>query len=990
MMMIPSLGRSTSAAFSASWNGTRHHRRWWLLGTLVLVQAGILPLAAMAQDAVIATGQTVTLESYPNQPTVQTVNGSYVIHGTLRGVERTAPGGTLTGNGGQLILNASNGFFIGSSGRIDVSATANGGNGGSITLNGPVISVDGQIFARGLGSGRGGTVTMNANSITLTPTARIYAQGGGVTANGGVIRLDAGTGTLAIQAGAGLYSGNGRADAASNIIQLMGRVVNVQGTVSASGMTTLDGGTVILTTQTPVSALGTDSIVVGENAVVEANGGTTRGSGGTVAVQASQVNIDGRVRAGGTGNGAGGVVLIDSGNTTLGAKGMVQAFGGTNRGNGGTIVIRATEAGTVRTAAGSLVQSSGTTLKAADGSYSNNRVVLTGGNLALGGVAEARGNNNTSEGGQVIATATTGDLLLSGTLDADGTRNTTGSGAGGQIIAQTLGENAALRVSGGRITAAGYQANNGGTILLSSADGDIRFDNGLVDARAYNGANTGNGGSITLNAAQGIEINALGTSPILNATAGLNATDTTGAGGQGGQITLNAGEALRLISTAPSSTFNGLIESNGANGDSLPGSGGRISLVGAEIRLVDLANTGTGVGRVFLRANGGDGVSRQGDGGQISLTATKQSIQLQGVQLYANAGRSHFNAADKPTGNGGSISLQARGDVNAQQTAVFAYGSGRDGQGGTVRLASEAGNILWGASSNLQVRGAGSQSLSVLAARDITNLGIMNAGTLAEAGRGGTVTVTAGGTFQNTGTVWAAGIGTQSSANGGTINISASNIDLLGSSSVWAYGGPSGGLGGRVSLTASNRFYLASGASVDSSGGFSTTDANSIRIQARSVAIDGWLNATAKHVDGVGGTIYVQGKDALAIGSTAKLDVGGSDLIGGGAGGTLQLQFTGQQQPVVISGLLRSAGLNNPADGRILVHANSNIIVTTTAQLLGGRTPSTGTIRLQAPSGTVQVSGITQGLLDIQQKKNPVPGNGNSGNSNPGNGKKNK
>ncbi len=297
----------------------------------------------------------------------------------------------LNGNaldGGDLIINLPDGglFQIQSGGFLNLNGLYNGGRSGDLTVNltGPSgnIDISGVILAQGLGTGRGGIITLNGSSFNLPSTGVIYANS--PYGLGGNVTLNNSTGAITVDNGFRLNT-TGQSDATHNLISITGTGVNVNGILNANGTLSgsgSSGGSVKLL------ATGVNGHVDVANNILAA--GTKGKNGGLISIRTT---------------GAGGDVIVDSGGRLVAAS----ASGGSNAGNGGSITLNSNDR---------------ISINSVDGNY----VINVNGS---DGPTVIDGNGT---GGSVIMNAA-GDIDITATtagsrsvIEANGARSGTGSG----------------------------------------------------------------------------------------------------------------------------------------------------------------------------------------------------------------------------------------------------------------------------------------------------------------------------------------------------------------------------------------------------------------------------------------------------------------------------------------------------------------------------------------------------------------------------------
>ena len=587
-----------------------HSEQFIISGLLFSILIGLIPenYAASPINS-FNDGQIIQGGSYYNTSSSKTTffnsrSGDLWLQSgvTVRGVEITS-NGNFTNNGGNILLYAP-GKVVRLDGNINASALVNGqgaylGNGGKVAVNSAYLFQNGNILALGA---QGGHVSINVNSATFGPLSRIDA-GGGTTGIGGAIRVKA-TGVVDVQKGAVLNTtGVPFPGLDSNVIQIIGAVVNNEGIISANGVSSnlgqnmnaskggviqlvANGGNINLQpTQNAIS--GSTVLTPAEGKVaytriqalaanygnglrnsgsITANGGTLDstssnqgGDGGAIVLSADQKILNqssGIITAnGGHGNiaGQGGKIdwLNNSSFQNAQNNGLLQANGGVDitpvsGGKGGVISLRnMTNTGIISALGG---ESSG----------------LGGGHGGTGGIISSVNLMNTK----------TGSLDASG---GGGSGPASGfGGSGGLMTALNLNNMGSVKVDGG------YGSSNGNSLagigggfqgLNITNNGSIAVEGGFAVGKGD--ALGGNGGRM-----QEINVNNAGT---ISANGGV---------GRG----VGSGGLLTFAKVSNSS----LIEADGGNtypffGVSLAaGNGGKI--VGAQV-----TNTGT------VQVNGGIG-----------------------------------------------------------------------------------------------------------------------------------------------------------------------------------------------------------------------------------------------------------------------------------------------------------------------------------------------------------------------------------------------
>jgi len=161
----------------------------------------------------------------------------------LRGVEVDSAG-KLTNNGGTFHLFAP-GQVVRVDGNIDLKGLQDSqgkfiGNGGKLFIDSSYLYQSGNVYANGI---NGGLVQFNVGSATFANSARIEAQGFG--GQGGIIAINA-SGPVDIQRQVVLdTSGRVSGSIDTNVINIEGGLINIEGTLQANGVQSR-GGTIRL------------------------------------------------------------------------------------------------------------------------------------------------------------------------------------------------------------------------------------------------------------------------------------------------------------------------------------------------------------------------------------------------------------------------------------------------------------------------------------------------------------------------------------------------------------------------------------------------------------------------------------------------------------------------------------------------------------------------------------------------------------------------
>jgi filamentous hemagglutinin family protein len=450
----------------------------------------------------------------------------------------------------------SGGGNAGAAGLVAISnSTGAGGPAGKVALqcdtltlsNGAVIS------SRSLGQGIGGTVSINASTVSLTGNSSVSATAmvaGNVTVTSGSIQL-AGGSTIATDT---VQSSPNGSD-----ISIYTASLSLDGsTISAQTSGAGNGGSVHVN---PVAANGPLAVALTDNAVISA-ATSGSGTGGSIAVAAGTFSADGsRVAASSSGAGRAGSVNVTTGgmlsmsgstvatNSMLSDGGSVTLTGaaGVSISSGSTVTAQAAgNAGNVTLFSPAAVQMSNSQIQAQTlGLTADAR----GGDIAISGATIQLTHNSISA--TAANQGTGGDITLtSGSFLAERaamiSASNSGSGAAGSVTL-TIADDATI--TRGASLAATAAQNAGGDVTISAGNVSLSLGAGISTK------SPGAGGNIGVNSRSNLVIN----SATISAEAGelgnisLNArqlmsinssTITARTVGKGGQIAIDPQDVL--------------------------------------------------------------------------------------------------------------------------------------------------------------------------------------------------------------------------------------------------------------------------------------------------------------------------------------------------------------------------------------------------------------------------------------------------------------
>ncbi|WP_205370558.1 filamentous hemagglutinin N-terminal domain-containing protein [Thermoleptolyngbya sp. PKUAC-SCTB121] len=647
--------------------------------------------------------------------------------------------GTLgTGDSGNILINATNQVRFagtGAGGQTTVAFTnveeGGIGRGGNISITAETVNLaDGaQLIASTDGQGDAGSITIRAaGDVTfrgrspngVLPTAASSRVGEDGQGNGGNIDIQARN--LFVLDGARLFAGTlGRGDSGDIIINATGRVrfagnsANGQNSVAFTNVETDSfgrGGNISITAEA-VEFLDGAQLVASTEGQGDAGSVTIRAAGDVTFRGRSANNqfhsaIFSRIGAGGRGQGGN----IDIRSRNLFVLDGARLFSGTlGQGNSGDIIINAT--GRVRFAGTSPTGQTSVVFANTEGN-----AVGDGGNISLtANVLEM------ADGAQLVASTSAegnagdvvirvGDRIL---LDGKDTSIFT------RINAETLALDDRIQLRGGTIDieTGSLSVLNGAQLLsntngqgdagdvLIRASGDVLFqglsaDQQLTSAifsRVDNGA-TGNGGSIYI---QARNLFVLDGARLFSGTLGK---------GNSGDITINATGQVRFAGTGPNGQVS--VAFSNVEGNAV-GNGGDISITANRLELADgvqfvastraRGNAGAVIlrvgDRIFLSGTGTGIFSNVetggiGQGGRVNIRTGSLAI-TRGAQLVANT-RGGGNAGDIRVIATGNVRLAGLTNQTGRSSGLFTNAQqGAQGRGGEIFIRANRLRILNGA-----------------------------------------------------------------------------------------------------------------------------------------------------------------------------------------------------------------------------------------------------------------------------------------------------
>ncbi|MBD3885422.1 filamentous hemagglutinin N-terminal domain-containing protein [Phormidium tenue FACHB-886] len=591
-------------------------------------------------------------------------------------------------------------------------------------------------------------------------------------------------------------------------------------------------------------------------------------------------------------------------------------------------------------------------------------------------------------GGEINVTTTNGNITAR-LLDSSSAAYRSGQGGRIRLAApnDSIGVDELLSFSRG-----GASAGDAGAIDLAAnndirvgLDGDLSFLIASSEASAEDVATAGNGGAVSMTSSNG-NINVTTSSSSIISSA--NSQFASASSGNGGEVRLRADNGSIHFSSFNSST------AAFGQPNSLAGNGGAITLsAGNDINgeaLRSNASSGEG-GKIRVTANQDITIrnlntstfadSLAGNAGEIEVTSLNGNIAAIDMNIFANSS-SPFSAS-----NGGNIRLSApNGSITVDR--IFAFSQSRTavlapgGRGGSINL-NARGDIRFNELNSVGQLGSGNITLTTrsdIAAGNITS-------DTFGAGRGGNIQLTTQAISLANGAQISAS--THSSGQGGNITINAASLDLSGIRTPAPGAIPDlpvpGGiaivptttaldLGGYVPVEDASRLFnvdflnsvrFPSGVFTQTTVG-STGDAGNIRINAERLTIaDGAAIAATTFGTGNGGNVRVD---------ASQLQIANGSILSGvapsssGNSGTIALQ-TGALS-IQEGGVVQTQTLGRGDAGQISIRADDALSMSgsgsrISTQVSPGAVGAGGALNIRADrltlSDQAQISAATSG-----------------------------
>ncbi|MBS0631961.1 MAG: autotransporter-associated beta strand repeat-containing protein [Verrucomicrobia bacterium] len=934
------------------------------------------------------------------------------------------------GSGAKLYLRETTSLSVGS--KISGSGTLiRDNNSGTVTLtnannsftgalsisSGGKITVDaaGSIGTPALAFGTGGgTVTFNNGSQTLTSLSSSVTASAVALSNSTTLTLNEGSSTNDSYSGA--ITGGG------SVIKTGAGSMNLKGTNSYTGGTTVNAGTLTVSTG---ASLGT----------------------GALTVNAGTLNLSNASQTVGALGGTGGTVNLGSGHTLTTNASTSSSFAGTLAGSGnftkagaGTLTLTGanTYTGTTTLAGGTVALGSSGAL----GGSGN--LTFTGGALQYSAVntqdyasriANSTGAIFLDTNGQAVTltgnlgSSNTGGLTKTGagTLTLTGANTYTGTTtlAGGTVAlgsSGALGGSGSITFTGGGLQYGANNANDYSSRMVNSTAAILLDTNGQAVTLADNldSSNTGGltktgAGTLTLAGANAYT----GTTTLAGGTVALGSSGALGGSGNitftGGGLQYSANNTNDYASRIANSTGTILLDTNGQavtlTGNLDSSNTGGLTKTGAGTLTLAGANAYTGTttlasGTVALGSSGALGGS-----GNITFTGGGLKYSENNTNDYASRianstgaiildtnGQAVRLAGNLGSGNTGGLTKTGAGTLTLAGTNT--YGGTTTLAGGTMVLDS---NGALGGSGNITFTGGGLQ-YGMNNANDYASRIANSTGAILLDTNGLAVTWAGNIDSSNTGGLTKTGAGTLTLAGANTYTGTttlAGGILALGSSGALGGSGNITFTGGRLQFGANNTndyasrianstdaiFLDTNGQTVTLAGNLDSSNTGGLRKTGAGTLVLTAANTYRGTTTLAGGTLTVDGNGQLGAGALAvndgTLNLNGTvaSTVAGlsGSGGVINLASTsglGVQQSgdSVFSGSFTGAG-GFTKDGTGSLSLNGVNDQTGTTVLSGGQVIVAAGAKLAADTSNVVFAGGTLTLNNDTQTLSAVSGN---------------
>jgi filamentous hemagglutinin family protein len=674
------------------------------------------------------------------------------------------------GRGGRTILQAqdtislSSGSSIQSSSGASVFGGVNREPSGDIELRARSLSLDGQyttISSRNFDEGRSGNIQITTDdSISLNGYSTISSSTGG-QGDGGDIQIQ--TRQLSLFNGASIDTVTSGQGNSGNLLVNASEAVSLSGSTvftSPTGEQLLSNSSLSTSTFSSGNAgqitLNTGRLSLQDGGAINANTGIDNtGQGGEIFIRATDaIEVAGELSDGffgsnistaTLGSGNAGNLTLETPYLSIRDGALVSAAASTNSsGQGGNLLVNASEA----------VEVVGTS---SDNSNFTLLFAGTSGSGDAGSLTINTGRLSIRDGASVATEAQSGSSGQGGdlTVNASDLVEVVGTTPDGQLSS--------------RLSASTAGQGDAGNLTINTSRLSVR-DTGLVTTAANEGS-TGQGGTLTVNASELVEVvgttpdgnlsSVLATSTFSSGNAGrinintqrlsvreggfITTAARSGSTGQGGDLIVNASDLVEVVGNAPNNEFYSYLTTSTSGS----GNAGRLSI---DTRRLSVRDGGYITTEAFSGSTGKGGDLAINASDLVEVVSSSPDDKFtSGVSTFTagsgNAGRLSIDTRRLSVGNGGFISTGTASsgqggdlDINAAESVeIVGNPADRDFADGLFTTTSGSGN-------------AGNLSLNTQRF-SVRNGGAVSAAAgLGSTGRGGNLTITASDSVEVAGT----------------------------------------------------------------------------------------------------------------------------------------------------------------------------------------------------------------------------------------------
>ena len=876
---------SVASAGEVTWNTVGQPQALTLngfsdLGNISLIQNTAIVTSAPGSGPVFIRSGKLTLSD----------------EGLIRAQTGDEPGGSIDVTAKEVVLTRRGNFLTGTSGS---------GQGGDVLIN--ADSLFSSRFANGIttstsGVGKAGNIILNVNDITFEDFTNIRAQTAGI-GNGGNILFNTrnlnstsaliftdsgGDGPLAGSAGNVTISGMDGPGSMADTVNLTSTSVLSTAQVGNAGIINLAARSINLNSSTLSNSVGNGSLasnvpgaIILTTPNLSVSGGTIGSVGagqapiGSITLNVEKANISNTVT-----EGLGGPAFV-SASAEQGSKAGSITIQGLN--GEGTLaeeinIIRSEVFTTANTGQGGSIDLLGKTVNLIE---SNVSATVTGGTDATRQPADINiVSNNLNIRGSSI-TAETAAAATAGNINLNVGSFTASNGA---LISSNSTGSSATAGSAGRIT---LQGNQGAGSSAASVD----LDNSTISTTVRGGSTATTPATIDITAqsaslTNGSQISAdtSGAAPAGNvAFEGTEAITVTGGSSVSSSSSGATGNAGEVSVRAPTITLADPFSSISSTTNST-GNAGSILIEGTAVEIMNGAAVNSST-------------SGEGNGGTVTIRAS-DSVTVAGSDPATGFKSVVASAAVAGTGAAGNVTIEGPTITIVDQGFVFTNNNILNGPAGAIALSGQRVAISDGGQvSSSTVSAAPGGTVTITATESVSIRGASPVQTVVStttfgSGDAGQVVITAPQFTMDGGdiSVFSAG----SSGQAGSIDINARTASLTGLATVTA-DSLGTGQGGQVNITATDAL-LVSGANTT---GRSTTiasstsgvaDAGEITLRAPTMTIgDGAFVTASTSGAGRAGNVTLQAA-RLNIAGGAFVD--SSTTTGPGQGGSVAITAT--------------------------------------------------------------------------------------------------